>query len=84
MVEGQGAAPGKCIGSDSLSSAEDDAGRGLSAPIVYCIDELDGPTRAVGRDMNGGRIGDGHRSSTGQSSNRRRIDRHVNLYNLKG
>ncbi len=57
MVGRQRAAPGKGIGSNRLSRAEGDAGRGLSAPIVDRVIELDGPTWAIGRNVNGGRIG---------------------------
>src|SRR5260221_585596 len=40
MVGRQRAAPGKCIGSNSLSRAEGDVGRGLSTPIVARIIQL--------------------------------------------
>ena len=83
MVGRQRAAPSKCIGSDSLSRTEGDAGRGLSAPIVHRITELDGPTRAIGRNMNGGRIGNNYRSTTGQSLNGCRAHRHVNFRDLE-
>src|SRR5437764_14242438 len=53
MIGRQRAAPGKCIGSHSLSRAESDAGRSLSTPIINRITELDSPTRAIGRNMNG-------------------------------
>src|SRR5712692_10740070 len=69
MVGRQRAAPGKCIGSNSLSRAEGDAGRGLSTPIVDRITEQDGPARAIGRNVNGGRIGNDYRGTTRQPLN---------------
>ena len=83
MVGRQRAAPGKCIGSKSLSRAEGDAGRGLSTPIVNRITELDGPTRAIGRNMNGGRIGHNYRSTTRQPLNGRGAHRHINVRDLE-
>src|SRR5258707_11118660 len=56
MVGRQRAAPGKCIGSNSLSRAEGDVGRGLSTPIIHRIIELDKTTRANVRNMNTRRI----------------------------
>ena len=63
MIDRQRATPGKCIGSNSLSRAEGDTGRGLSTPIVNRITEQDGSTRAIGRNMNGGRVGNNDRST---------------------
>src|SRR5579871_3161259 len=60
MVGGQSAAPGKAIGANGLSWAEGDAGRGRATSIVDGIGELNGPARAVGRHINGSRVGDNH------------------------
>src|SRR5260370_38086795 len=65
MVGRQRAAPGKCIGSNSLSRAERDAGRGLSTPIVDCVIELDSPADAIGPDVEEGRIGPRQLSTPG-------------------
>jgi hypothetical protein len=83
MIGRQRAAPGKCIGSNSLSRAESDAGRSLSTPIINGITELDSPTRAIGRNMNGGRIGNNYRSTARQPLNGRRTHRHANIRDLK-
>src|SRR5258707_10667614 len=45
MIGRQRAAPCKCIGSNSLSRAESDAGRSLSAPIVHRISKLNSSTK---------------------------------------
>ena len=83
MVSRQRAAPFKCIGSNSLSRAEGDAGRSLSTPIINRITELDSPTRAIGRNVNGGRIGNNYRSTTGQSLNGCGAHRHINFRDLE-
>ena len=83
MIGRQRAAPGKCIGSHSLSRAEGDAGRGLTATIVDRITELDSPTGAIGRNMNGGRIGNHYRRTTRQPLNGSRTHRHINFRDLK-
>ena len=83
MVGRQRAAPGKCIGSNSLSRAEGDAGRGLTAPIVDRVIELDGPTRAIGCNVNGSRISHNYRSTTRQPLNGCRTHRHSNFRDLK-
>ena len=83
MVGRQRAAPGKCISSNSLSRAEGDAGRSLSTPIVHRITELDGPTRAIGRHMNGGRVGDNYRSTTRHPLNGCGVHRHINVRDLE-
>ena len=67
MVDRQRAAPHKCIGSHSLAGTEGDAGRGLTASIVDRVRELDSATGAIGRDMNGGSIGNDYRSTAGHS-----------------
>src|SRR5712692_11830773 len=83
MVGRQRAAPCKCIGSNSLSRAEGDAGRGLSTPIIHRITELDSPTRAIGRNMNGGRIGNNYGCTARQPLNGYRTHRHINFRDLK-
>src|SRR5450759_704409 len=83
MVSRQRAAPRKCVGSNSLSRAEGDAGRSLSTPIVHRITELDSPTGAIGRNMNGGRIAHNNGCTTRQPLNGCRTHRHINLRDLK-
>ena len=83
MVERQRATPRKCVGSNSLSRAEGDAGRSLSTPIVNRVAELNGPTRTVGCNMNGGRIGHNYRSTTRHPLNGCRTHRHINFRDLK-
>src|SRR5258707_8031305 len=83
MIGRQRAAPGKCIGSNSLSRAESDAGRSLSTPTVHRITELDGPTRAIGRNMNGSCIGHNYRCTARQPLNGCRTHRHPNVRDLK-
>ena len=83
MVGRQRAAPCKCIGSNSLSRAEGDAGRGLSAPIVNRITELNSPTRAIGCNMNGCRIGHNDGCTARQPLNGCRTHRHINFRDLK-
>src|SRR5260370_1356573 len=83
MVGRQRAAPGKCIGSNSLSRAERDAGRGLSTPIVHRITELDGPTKAIGPDVEESRIGHGQVRTAGEARNRSRCDRYADRSNLQ-
>ncbi len=83
MIGRQRAPPGKCIGSNSLSRAESDAGRSLSTPIIHRITELDSPTRAIGRNVNGGRIANNYRSATRQPLNGCRTHRHINFRDLK-
>src|SRR5260370_1211267 len=83
MVGRQRAAPCKCIGSNSLSRAESDAGWGLSAPIVHRITELNSPTRAIGRNMNGGRIGNNYRCTARQPLNGCGTHRHINFRDLE-
>src|SRR5258707_15888007 len=51
MIGRQRAAPGKCVGFRRLSWAESDTGRGLSAPIIHCVIELDSPANAIGPDL---------------------------------
>ena len=83
MIGRQRAAPCKCIGSNSLSRAEGDAGRGLSTPIVHRVTELDGPTRAIGRNTNGGRIGNNCRCTTRQPLNGCGTHRHSDVRDVK-
>src|SRR5436190_11710867 len=83
MVGGQRAAPGKCIRFGGLSLTKVDTGRGLTAPIVDRVIELDGPTRAVGCNVNGSCIGHNYRSTTGQSLNGCGAHRHINFRDLE-
>ncbi len=83
MIGRQRAAPCKCVGSNSLSRAKGDAGRSLSTPIVNRITELDSPTGAIGRNMNGGRIGNNHGCTARQPLNGCRTHRHINFRDLK-
>ena len=83
MIDGQRAAPRKCVGSNSLTRVEGDAGRSLSTPIVDRVIELDSATWAIGCNMNGSRIGHNERSTTSQSLNGRRAHRHINFRDLE-
>ncbi len=83
MIGRQRTAPGKSIRFGGLPRTEGDTGRGLTAPIVERVIELDGPTRAIGRNMNGGRIGHNYRSTTRQPLNGCRTHRHINFSDLK-
>ena len=83
MISRQRAAPGKRIRFGGLPWAEGDTGRGLTAPIVERVIELDGPTRAVGCNVNGSCIGNNCRSTTGQSLNGRGAHRHINFRDLE-
>ena len=65
MIGRQRAAPGKCIGSNSLSRAEGDAGRGLSAPIVDRILKLNSTADAIRPDVEESRIGHVHVRTAG-------------------
>ncbi len=57
MVERQRATPRKCVSFRRLSWIEGDAGRGLSAPIVDRVIELDSPADAIWPDVEESRIG---------------------------
>ena len=65
MVERQRAAPRKFVSFRRLSWIESDAGRGLTAPIVDCVIELDSPADAIRDDVEESRIGHGHVRTTG-------------------
>ncbi len=65
MVGGQRATPRKCVSFRCLSWIEGDAGRGLSAPIVDCIIELDSTADTIWDDVEEGRIGHGHVRTAG-------------------
>ena len=77
MVERQRATPRKRVRFRSLSWIEVDAGRGLSAPIVHSIIEMNRTTGAIGRDMKEGRIGHGQVGTAGNVRNRSRCYRHT-------
>ena len=83
MVGRQWAAPCKCISCNRLPRAESDAGRSCSAPIVHCISELDGSTRAIGSNVNSGCVGHNYRSATRDPLNGCRTYRHINFRDLK-
>ena len=84
MIGRQRAAPGKCIGSNCLSRAEGDAGRGFSASIIHRITELDDTTRAIGSNMDGGCIGHHNVCSARQPLNGCGTDGHIYRGDLKG
>ena len=65
MIGRQRAAPGKCIGFGGLSLTKVDTGRGLTAPIVDRVIELDSPADAIRDDVEEGRIGHGHVRTAG-------------------
>ena len=83
MIRRQRATPRKGVGANRLSRAEGEAGRGLSASIVHRITELDGPARAIGRNMNGGRIGHHNGCPARQPLNGYRTHRHRNARDVK-
>src|SRR5947209_2941479 len=83
MVGRQRTTPGKSIRFSRLSLTKVDAGRGLTAPIVDRVTELDSATRAVGCNMNGSCIGHNYRSTTGQSLNGCGTHRHINFRDLE-
>src|SRR5207245_1137713 len=83
MVGRQRPTPGKCIRFGGLSLTKVDTGRGLTAPIVDRVIELNSATRAVGCNVNGSCIGHNYRSTTGQSLNGCGAHRHINFRDLE-
>ena len=83
MVGGQRTTPGKSIRFGRLSLTKVDTGRGLTAPIVDRVIELDSATRALGCNVNGSCIGHNYRSTTGQPLNGCGAHRHIHFRDLE-
>src|SRR5258708_6739975 len=83
MVDRQRATPGKSIRFGGLSLCKVDTGRGLTAPIVDRVIELDSATRAAGCNVNGSCIGHNYRSTTRHPLNGCGAHRHINFRDLE-
>jgi len=70
MVIGEIARPRKCICFGCFPGAKCKAGVLVALPIIDCVRELHGATRAVGSDDKGGRVGYRNGGSTGIAGNR--------------
>lgn len=84
MIGGKIARPLKGIGSGSLSWLERQAGRRAAATIVERVLKVDRPAGAVGRDVEGSRIGDDQRSAAMQARYGGRADGQAHAQHREG
>ena len=83
VVGRENAGAGEGIGRRRRTRACGDAALRAGTPVVGRVHQLDRPTGAVGRNMQRGRVGEGHAAIAAHSRKRGRTDREVDVPHLE-